>query len=184
MKKILSILLASAMICLLAACGAEATEIKTQETAAAEVTASTQENTADNTASDARKTLENAAASAILEEGLEQLRQRYFPGTAGCSLNAAACAAALADGLNDADFDEDSLRNTVEAYVKTLSEEDRALFAEQAEGLRSAFETLTGENGQGLLADCGYAAVSYPWNAEKLTPVFEMICDAASVSGG
>ena len=103
---------------------------------------------------------------------LEDIRGRYFPGTAGSSLSAAACAAELADYFQESGVGPDEVDRVVQDCLGSLSAEDAELFAQQLDGVVSAFSSLTGENGAGLLEDCGYAAEHFPWADENVKNCF------------
>ena len=103
---------------------------------------------------------------------LDTLRGRYFPGTAGSSLSAAACAAELADFFFESGISPDAVDRVVRETKSTLSQEDAQLFELQLDGVVSAFSNLTGGNGDGLLDDCGYAAAHFPWNEENVRNCF------------
>ena len=103
---------------------------------------------------------------------LEDVRGRYFPGTAGSSLSAAACAAELADFFQESGVDPDEVDRVVQDCLGSLSAGDAELFAQQLDGVVSAFSSLTGENGAGLLEDCGYAAEHFPWKDENVKNCF------------
>ena len=103
---------------------------------------------------------------------LEDVRGRYFPGTAGSSLSAAACAAELADFFLESGVGPDEVDRVAQDCLGALSAEDAELFAQQLDGVVSAFSSLTGENGAGLLEDCGYAAEHFPWNDENVKNCF------------
>ena len=103
---------------------------------------------------------------------LEDVRGRYFPGTAGSSLSAAACAAELADFFLESGVSPDEVDRVAQDCLGALSAEDAELFAQQLDGVVSAFSSLTGENGAGLLEDCGYAAEHFPWKDENVKNCF------------
>ena len=103
---------------------------------------------------------------------LDKLHGSYFPGTAGSSLNAAANAAALADHFVESGAEPDAVYEAATAYLNALPEGERDLFDLQRQGVVSAFGTLTDEGGEGMLADCGYAAAHYPWNEGKVRDCF------------
>ena len=103
---------------------------------------------------------------------LEGVRGRFFPGTAGSSLSAAACAAELADYFQESGVGPDEVDRVVQDCLGSLSAEDAELFAQQLDGVVSAFSSLTGENGAGLLEDCGYAAEHFPWKDENVKNCF------------
>ena len=103
---------------------------------------------------------------------LDALRTRYFPGTAGSSLRAAACAAELADFFAESGMHPDTADRVVRDCRAALSPEDAQLFEQQLDGVVSAFSSLTGEGGAGLLSDCGYTAAHFPWNDENVRNCF------------
>lgn len=111
-------------------------------------------------------------ATAELGELLDTVKGRYFPGTAGSSLSAAACAAELADFFAETGMDPDTADRAVRDYIAFLPQEDARLFEQQLDGIVGAFSALTGENGEGLLNDCGYAARFFPWSEENVRNCF------------
>ena len=100
------------------------------------------------------------------------MRGHYFPGTAGSSLSGAACAAKLADYFAETGMDPDSVFAAVTTYTAALEEEERQTFAQQLDGVVSSFTVITGENGEGVLADCGYEPARYPWTEENVSDCF------------
>ena len=68
--------------------------------------------------------------------------------------------------------DPDEVDRVVQDCLGSLSAEDAELFAQQLDGVVSAFSSLTGENGAGLLEDCGYAAEHFPWKDENVKNCF------------
>lgn len=109
---------------------------------------------------------------AELGELLDMVRDRYYPGTAGSSLSAAACAAELADFFAESSMSPDTVDRVVQDYYAFLPQEDAELFETQLDGIVGAFSSLAGENGEGLLDDCGYAALHFPWNEENIRDCF------------
>ena len=103
---------------------------------------------------------------------LDDVREHYFPGTAGSSLSGAACAAKLADYFAETGMDPDSVFAAVTTYTAALEEEERQTFAQQLDGVVSSFTVITGENGEGVLADCGYEPARYPWTEENVSDCF------------
>ena len=103
---------------------------------------------------------------------LDDVREHYFPGTAGSSLSGAACAAKLADYFAETGIDPDSVSTAVTTYTAALEEEERQTFAQQLDGVVSSFTVITGENGEGVLADCGYEPARYPWTEENVSDCF------------
>ena len=112
---------------------------------------------------------ERAAALAAL---LEDVRTSVFPGTAGSSLSAAAHAAAIADFFCESGMSPDEADRAARAYMSSLSAEDAQLFEQQFDSVVSAFSSLRGENGAGLLEDCGYESAYFPWDAENAQSCF------------
>lgn len=103
---------------------------------------------------------------------LDDVREHYFPGTAGSSLSGAACAAKLADYFAETGIDPDSVFAAVTTYTAALEEEERQTFEQQLDGVVSSFTVITGENGEGVLADCGYEPAHYPWTEENVSDCF------------
>ena len=112
---------------------------------------------------------ERAAALAAL---LEELRTSVFPGTAGNSLRAAGRAAALADFFAESGMSPDEADRALRDYIASLSADDAALFEMQLDAVVGAFSNLTGENGAGLLEDCGCESAYYPWTEENVRDCF------------
>ena len=83
-----------------------------------------------------------------------------------------ACAAELADFFLESGVGPDEVDRVAQDCLGALSAEDAELFAQQLDGVVSAFSSLTGENGAGLLEDCGYAAEHFPWNDENVKNCF------------
>ena len=103
---------------------------------------------------------------------LDDVREHYFPGTAGSSLSGAACAAKLADYFAETGIDPDSVSAAVTTYASALENEERVLFEQQLDGVVSSFTAITAEGGEGILADCGYEAARYPWTEENVSDCF------------
>ena len=113
-----------------------------------------------------------AQTDAELEALLDAVRTRVFPGTAGSSLSAAACAAKLADFFTEHGTEPDAVESTVQSMLAALDGEDKALFEMQLDAVAGAFSALTGENGAGLLEDCGYESAHFPWEGERVKNCF------------
>ena len=113
-----------------------------------------------------------AERAAALEALLEEVRTSVFPGTAGNSLRAAAHAAAIADFFAESGMSPDEANACAQAYIASLSAEDAELFETQLDAVVSAFSNLTGENGAGLLEDCGYESAHFPWDGENVRDCF------------
>ena len=102
----------------------------------------------------------------------DELREHYFPGTAGSSLAGAACAAKLADYFAGTGVDPDSVFTAVTTYASGLEEGEKQLFEQQLDGVVSSFTAITGEDGEGLLSDCGYEAQYAPWTDGNVRDCF------------
>ena len=107
---------------------------------------------------------DEAAGAAALAALLEEVRTGVFPGTAGNSLRAASRAAAIADFFAESGMSPDEADRAVQSYIASLSDEDAQLFEAQLDAVLGAYTSLTGENGEGLLSDCGYESAYFPWN--------------------
>lgn len=103
---------------------------------------------------------------------LDDVREHYFPGTAGSSLSGAACAAKLADYFAETGIDPDSVFAAVMTYTAALEDEERQLFEQQLDGVVSSFTAITAEGGEGILKDCGYEAARYPWTEDNVSDCF------------
>ena len=110
--------------------------------------------------------------AAALEALLEDVRTSVFPGTAGNSLRAAGRAAAIADFFAESGMSPDEADRAVRDYIASLSAEDAEFFEMQLDAVVSAFSNLTGENGAGLLEDCGYESSRFPWEEENVRNCF------------
>lgn len=118
--------------------------------------------------SDALEAERTAALAALLED----VRTSVFPGTAGNSLRAAGRAAAIADFFAESGMSPDEAERAVRDYIASLSAEDAELFEMQFDSVLGAFSNLTGENGAGLLEDCGYESAHFPWDEENVRNCF------------
>ena len=103
---------------------------------------------------------------------LDDVREHYFPGTAGSSLSGAACAAKLADYFAETGMDPDGVHGAVMSYTAALEDEERQIFEQQLDGVVSSFTAITAEGGEGLLKDCGYEAARFPWTEENVADCF------------
>lgn len=113
-----------------------------------------------------------------LYEQFDQLRSVCFPGTAGCSLSAAACAAEMADFFFMSGIGPDAVDGITQYYFASLSQEDAQLFEMQLDSVVGAYGSLTGEGGEGLLDDCGYESSCFPWESENVRSCFVALLGA------
>ena len=118
------------------------------------------------------QTVEDEERAAALAALLEGIRTSVFPGTAGSSLTAAAHAAQMADFFAENGVSPDEADAAARAYIASLSEDDAQLFEMQLDSVLGAFSNLTGENGEGLLEDCGYESAYFPWDGENVRNCF------------
>lgn len=183
MKNLSMIIALSLILVLLTGCSMRPGAGKTDEENVPAVTAGTAAPAAETAAPEAEVTVpaeevtvpaEEAgdASYAELDALLDTVHGRYFPGTAGSSLSAAACAAELADFFAESGMTPDAVDRVVQDYYAFLPQEDAELFETQIDGIVGAFSSLTGENGAGLLDDCGYAAIHFPWDEENIRNCF------------
>lgn len=104
---------------------------------------------------------------------LANFNRGYHPGTAGSSLNGYAYAATFADMFTSYSPSAGLVRGMVAEAFAGMSDEEKVTFAEQAAGLLTSAKAITGEKGKELIEESGYEAVSYPWDSEKILPIFE-----------
>ena len=107
-----------------------------------------------------------------LDSLLDAFHGRYYPGTAGSSLTAAACAAELADYFFESGLSPDAVSAIVQRHGADYPPEEARLFELQLDGIVAAFSYLSGENGADLLADSGCAPAHFPWDGENVRNCF------------
>lgn len=173
MKKMFSKILAGTLIlAMLAGCSGTETpsssEPETSETETASEPESISE-TAETSETASEDTL--PALTAILDD----ISANYWPGTAGCSLNAAIKAAALLDWYTKDQPQGDAVAAAAEAWYGKLTEEDQTLFAQQIGDVYSAAKQLGGENAAGLIESAGITSDYYPWQADAAKTLFGAI---------
>lgn len=103
---------------------------------------------------------------------LDSIRQNYYPATAGCSLNARAFAAELADLFAAQVPSAAEVSGAIRSYKEGLSDADAAEFSEKIAAVAGASADLFGSSWADLLEECGYAALCAPWNSALIKPLF------------
>ena len=149
MKKSILIILAIAMLLSLAACGKKEAEEPFIDP--------------------------NSSFAADFTDKLYAIQQNYHPGTAGCSLTAAALAAEIMDIFTEYHPSEKLIRDVVKEFADSLKGDAAAEYPAQIDAVISASEQLNAENGKDLLDSCGYAGSGYPWNAEEMAKYFSAV---------
>ena len=144
MKKILCVLLALAMVFALCACG------KSSKMSAED----------------------ESAFCADFTDKLYAISQNYHPGTAGCSLTGAELAAEIMDVFTQFKPTAELVKKAFDEFKSSLDADAQANFTEQLSGIAGAFTSLSGENAEGLLSDCGYTGEG-KWDISALTPLFD-----------
>ncbi len=162
MKKMFGMILAGALIlATLAGCsGTEApssSEPETSETETSVTETAPESEAATSEASAAERAL--PALTALLDD----ISANYWPGTAGCSLNAAIKAAALLDWYTKDQPKEDAVAAATQEWFGKLTEEDKTFFAQQIGDIYAAAKQLGGEDAAGLIETAGIASDYYPW---------------------
>jgi hypothetical protein len=100
---------------------------------------------------------------------LSDIQKNCEIGTAGSSLKAAGFAGKLLDAFTTYKPNAADVQSAVSSYYISLGSKAKATFGEQMNAVASAAEQLLGENGEGLLSDCGYQAQYYPWDASVMS---------------
>lgn len=106
-----------------------------------------------------------------LESILYGLPERIQPGSAGCSLKAAAQAARLLDWAASTDMNSEEINLVVSLFLSDLDEERRAMYDTALPLLDTAYHQLMESGAGALLASAGVSDSGYPWGSEVLEPV-------------
>lgn len=116
-------------------------------------------------------------AEAELTALLERVQQEVQPGTAGCSLKAAAIAAALLQWGEKKPMSAADAKQITEEYITVQAGE---YFSESIALVDEACTDLQSEDAQGLLEDIGLSLTDKTWGDEPL-PVVEAVMEAAGL---
>lgn len=95
---------------------------------------------------------------------LEDITTSVQPGSSGCSLRAAKGAAKLLDWGAATGLTDDEIYSAVGCWLDTLDDEHLLMFFDSFAMVYNASYDLRGENAEGLMADAGISAASYPWD--------------------
>lgn len=114
----------------------------------------------------------DSSFAADFTDKLYAIQQNYHAGVAGCSLRAAALAGEIMDIFTQSSPSETVIKNAVKEFTETLSGDALSEFPSQIDGIISASEQLTAENGKDLLDSCGYTGSGYPWDADSMAKCF------------
>lgn len=106
------------------------------------------------------------AAQDYLSLFLSALPHNTQPGSSGCSLKAAAQAAALLDRLTAEPMNSEELYNITAAFMEELSEADKELYSSALGLLNEALLSLAGPGQEELLMSAGCANALYPWSED------------------
>ena len=172
MKKAVSLLLIIIMLFTLSACGKKSEPelvAVTQVPVMAEPVISTPEPTPEPTATPEPTVVpiqpelppvRDDALNAILDGIVENVR----PGSAGSSLRAAQCAAALLDWGMVTNLSDDEIYSAVGCWLDEQSDENLLIFFESFYSVYTASYNLRSENGESLMRDAGVSSANFPWN--------------------
>ena len=184
MKRVFSVFLCLALLLTLCACARKSTVVTVSPTPAPSPVEQTPEPTAtpeptlepEPTATPEPIPLvpdlppvHDAALNAVLDGVLN-----VWPGTAGSSLRAAACAARLLDWGMATTLSDDEIYSAVGCYLDTLSDADLMGFLDNFYAVYDRAYDLKGESARDVLSDAGVTDSAYPWN-EQAFHALEMV---------
>ena len=181
MKRFFALMMALIMLLCLCACNKEPVEdvaVLTEEPVMAEplVTAEptpSPEPTPEPTPVPIQPTLppvNDTALNAILDDMLERVQ----PGSAGSSLRAAQCAAALLDWGTTTQLTDDEIYSAVGCWLDMQDDDRLLLFFDCFYSVYTQSYNLRGENAEGLMRDAGISSGNYPWD-DKSAHAVEML---------
>ena len=110
------------------------------------------------------------ALNAILDQVLT-----VYPGSAGSSLRAAACAARLLDWGMETELTDDEIYSAVGCWLDEQDDENLKIFLESIWPVYDRCYDLKGEYAKDLMRDAGIEDSLYPWN-ERAFRAVEMVC--------
>ena len=113
----------------------------------------------------------------IHDEALEQIFEAVlsvYPGSAGCSLRAARCAAWLLDWGAVTSLTDDEIYSAVGSWMDEQDSERLSIFLESILSVYDRCYDLRGENAEALMSDAGIESSLYPWNDRAFRAV-EMV---------
>ena len=184
MRKAIAFLLSLCMILALGACGKKDAAPAPAPTPALETQAPTPEPTPVPTPAPTPEPLPLApelppvhdeALAAVFEEVLT-----VYPGTAGSSLRAAACAARLLDWGMETELTDDEIYSAVGCWLEEQDDERLHIFLESIMPVYDRCYDLRGEHAEELMSDAGVEDSGYPWN-DRAFRAIEMISYGCSL---
>lgn len=119
----------------------------------------------------------------VHDEGLNQVLTStlsVYPGSAGCSLRAAICAAWLLDWGAQTKLTDDEIYSATLCWMDEQSDENLKIFLESILSVYDRSYDLRGEHAEELMEDAGISASLYPWNDRAFRAV-EMVCYACGL---
>ena len=179
MKKLLSMILALCMLFTLTACGKKSAEPRPAPTPApTEAPSPTPEPTPEPTPAPTPEPLPiQPELPPVHDEALNRIFEGVlgvYPGSAGCSLRAARCAAWLLDWGAETTLTDDEIYSAVGCWLDEQDDERLAIFLESILSVYDRCYDLRGEHAQELMADAGITSSLYPWN-ERAFRAVEMV---------
>lgn len=116
------------------------------------------------------------AALDALKGTLAEISVHYFPGTAGCSLQAAKYAGTLLDWYAETRPAAEDVTAAAEAFYAGLDLDAGAVFnGEQIDGIYAAACELLDETAPDYLDSAGYRPTHYPWAETDVTALFSAL---------
>lgn len=115
------------------------------------------------------------ALNAVLDEVLT-----VYPGTAGSSLRAAACAARLLDWGMETELTDDEIYSAVGCWLDEQDDRSLQIFLESILSVYDRCYDLRGEHAEDVLSDAGVEDSLYPWNDRAFRAV-EMVSYGCSL---
>jgi hypothetical protein len=152
MKKLLSVFIASVMLLALCACGTASAPAATAAATPAPATPTPAETTA-------------------LTGALKEINDTYEPGTAGCSLKAAAIAGEMLDWYVASRPAADGISSETSAFFAGLSKDASQTFVSKLDDIYSGAMQTCGSSGADLLSSAGYTAKG-TWTAADAEALF------------
>ncbi|MBQ9687151.1 MAG: hypothetical protein IJV41_11530 [Oscillospiraceae bacterium] len=177
MKRIFAVILAMSLLLSLAACGKKSETVSVSPTPAAAPTETLTPTAAPEPTPTPTPVPVMPELPEVHDEALNALLNdvlTVYPGSAGCSLRAAGCAARLLDWGMETALTDDEIYSAVGSFLDTLGDEDLHIFLESILSVYDASYNLRGEYGEGLLSDAGVSDSLYPWN-DRAFRAMEMI---------
>ena len=177
MKRIFIIFLALCMLLSLPACGKK-NAAPAQTPVPTEVPTPTPEPTPEPTPLPTPEPLPiQPELPPVHDETLNQIFEgvlSVYPGSAGCSLRAARCAAWLLDWGAETPLTDDEIYSAVGCWLEEQNDERLQIFLESILSVYDRCYDLRGEHAQDIMSDAGIESSLYPWNDRAFRAV-EMV---------